>query len=236
MPLDMSDWVREKLGSVIESMARIADIAKDPETPRWYTRNLRQHLSRGFHDGLKVLMWAHERQDDWEPDHATLPTEKGTMGLVVLLNELQIPHRTPTDEAPYDPGDDEDRLPTNPPGLPQPAEEPWITSRRQFAFKRICDNLAHKPKDLGDDAARLLAWIGYLLTTELYEDIVLLTPDFIGKDVGISNDAGRAALDRLVDLGLVRVVDELRFVHRQRIPVQVVVDGLNDPRHEPTRH
>lgn len=236
MPLDMSNWVREKVGNVLESLARIADIAKDPETPKWYTRNLRQHLGEGFYDGLKVLMWAHERQDEWKPEHAKLPTEKGTMGLVVLLNELGIAHDIPTDRTAYDPEDDEDRLPTNPPALPQPVEEPWVTSRRQFALKRVLANLAHKAKGLDENASRLLAWIGYSLTHSQYEDIVLLTSDFLGKDVGISNDAGREALDRLVELEVVRVVDELRFVHADRIPVQIIVEGLNDPRHEPTRH
>jgi hypothetical protein len=84
--LYMSDWVREKVGNVLGALASIADIAKDPETPAWYKRNLRRHLHRGFADGLKVLLWSYDRTDDWEPDALMQPIEHGTLGLAALLN------------------------------------------------------------------------------------------------------------------------------------------------------
>ena len=37
----MANWSAEKLSIVLGDLARIADIAKDPETPDWYRRRLR---------------------------------------------------------------------------------------------------------------------------------------------------------------------------------------------------
>lgn len=63
---DMTAWAFEKIGNVLSSLAALGDIAKDPETPAWYKRNLRRHLHRGFSDGLKLLFWIEDR-----PPHRT---------------------------------------------------------------------------------------------------------------------------------------------------------------------
>src|SRR5689334_10561828 len=64
----MTGWVVEKLGIVLSDLARIGDIAKDPETPEWYRRRLRSSLHSAFGNALKVLLHALDRVDDWRPD------------------------------------------------------------------------------------------------------------------------------------------------------------------------
>jgi anthranilate/para-aminobenzoate synthase component II len=140
--LPMGDWVREKVGLVLEELARIADIAKDPETPAWYKRNLRQSLFPAFANGLKVLLWSYDRTDDWTPDLCRQPAEHGTLGLAALLNGLDIEHGLRVGEPSVDPDDDEDREPTSIPVDSKPSENPWAESTRQWVMRITMQRLS----------------------------------------------------------------------------------------------
>lgn len=233
--LDMSSWVQEKVIHVLGALAGIADIAKDPETPSWYKRNLRRYLGLGFEDGLKVLLWSHGRPDDWQPDLRTLPTEHGTLGLAKLLNQLNVSHDLSVERPSVDLDDDEGRDPPNPPGVPPKMDDPWSSPLRQGVMRQVPLRLADRGRELGDAEARLFAWIAYHVATSDYADIGLLTAELLFSDVGLSKQEGEAALQALVARRFIEMVPELRFVENRRLPIRIIVEGLNDRRHEPIR-
>jgi hypothetical protein len=235
-PLDMTDWAREKLGNVLEVLAHIADIAKDPETPPWYKRNLRQHVHRGLGDGLKLLLWSYDRTEEWDPEAIKQPTEHGTLGLAALLNSMNIAHDLLVEQPAVDPDDNTDREPPNPPGAPQRLEAPWASPVRQAILRHAAQTLADHRKRLSDAETRLLAWIVYHLCISEYEDIALLAPAFLGSDIGLTKSEGEAALRGLIENKLVEPVPELEGIELRRLALRIVVDGLNDRRHRPSVH
>lgn len=232
----MTSWVQEKLGNVLEALGGIADIAKDPETPAWYKRNLRQHLHRAFGDGLKVLLWSHDRTEDWNLEAIRQPTEHGTLGLAALLNEMKVPHHLSTGVPSFDPEDDDDREPPNPPEAPQKSADPWADPIRQAVMRHVTSRLADRGRGLAESEARLLGWIAYHVTTSEYADIGLLTPEFLGSDVGLSKEDGAAALQGLIDKKIVEKVPELEGIELRRLALRIVVEGLNDRQHAPSVH
>lgn len=170
--LPMGNWVREKIGHVLEEIARIADIAKDPKTPPWYRRNLRRSLFPALGNSLKILLWSHGRIADWTPELSKRPTEHGTLGLASLLGHLDIEHRLNVSESTIDPDDDEDREPSDVDEPPAPAADPWTQPVRQWvvraAFHRLCDDR------IPVNERRLLSWIAFQLGMSKYPDVVLL--------------------------------------------------------------
>lgn len=228
----MGDWVREKVGLVLEELARIADIAKDPETPAWYKRNLRQSLFPAFANGLKVLLWSYDRTDDWTPDLCRQPAEHGTLGLAALLNGLDIEHGLRVGEPSVDPDDDEDREPTSIPVDSKPSENPWAESTRQWVMRITMQRLSDET--IPANERRLLAWIAYHLAMSDHADVAFLTRKFFASDVRLTEAAARDALQGLVDRGFVRV--ERALEDDRRMALRIIVVGMNDPRHEPKEH
>jgi hypothetical protein len=226
--LDMDDWVCEKLEYVVEALARIADIAKDPETPEWYRRNLRQHLTLGFNGALKVVCYAHDCTNDWKPEHVAQAVEHGTLGVAALLGELGIPHRLDPGEPTIDLDDESDREPPTSDEVPAPVDDPWTGIRREIISHTIF-RLAGS--ELADNERRLLAWIAWHVARSDYEDVALMTERFLASDVGLSKEDGQAALAALLDKKAIELVPELR--DETRVAIRLRVDGLNDRRHGP---
>ena len=229
---DMTGWLQEKVGSVLENLARIADIAKDPETPDWYKRNLRTYVHPAFYNGLKALLWSHDQLDKWTPEAAMQPTEHGSLGLSALLTKLGVPHNVDTGTPATDLHDDEDDEPGRPDEPPGKVENPWATPLRQAAMTHLAYNVA-SPK-LSPGEARLLGWIGYHVGRSEYPDTALIVRKCLYSDVGLSDAVGAVALQDLIDKGCVHVVRQL--AEDTRIALRLGVPGLNDPRHEPPTH
>jgi hypothetical protein len=230
--LPMGNWVREKIGLVLEELARIADIAKDPRTPAWYKRNLRQSLQPAISNGLKILLWGHERTQDWTPDLSQRPVEHGTLGLAATLNELRISHRLRVGEPTVDPNDDEDREPMDMDEPVAPSDDPWAESIRQWAVRVTFQRLSES--SIPDHERRLLAWIAYHLGMSDRADVAFLTRLFLFSDVRLTEAEGQAALAALVDRKFVR--EDRSLSDDRRIALRIVVEGMNDPRHEPEEH
>lgn len=232
MDLPMGNWVREKVGLVLEEIARLADIAKDPQTPPWYKRNLRQPLVSAFGNGLKVLLWSYGRTEDWTPELSKRPTEHGTLGLASLLNELGIEHQLRVGEPTVAPDDEDDREPATHDEPSRPSDDPWSMPTRQWVVRMTFQRLADER--ISANARRLLSWIAYHLAMSDHADVAFLVRKFIARDVGLSDADGDAALEELVERGCVR--EERTLSDERRLALRVVVEGLNDPRHEPPTH
>jgi hypothetical protein len=232
LDLDMTAWVHEKLGSVLASLARIADIAKDPETPDWYRRNLRSHLHPGFYSGLKVLLWSYNRLNDWTPEAAKQPTDHGILGLAALFTELKLPINIDIGTPATDPDDEEDREPSSLDGAPDKLADPWASKLRHAVMYWATYHLASP--ELPAAEARLLAWIAHGVAGSEYADTALMTRKFLASDVGLSDVDGAAALQSLIEKGIVYEVRQLG--DDTRIALRIIVTGLNDPRHEPPTH
>ena len=232
MDLPMGNWVREKVGLVLEELARIADIAKDPQTPAWYKRNLRQSLFPAFGNGLKVLLWSYDRTQDWTPELNQRPTDHGTLGLAALLNTLGIAHQLRVGEPTVDPDDEEDREPAAPDDSPSPSEDPWAEPARQWVVRMTFQHLGDER--IPANERRLLSWIAYHLAMSEHADVAFLTRRFLASDIRLSATEGQAALEGLIERGLVR--EERSLGDERRIALRLIVDGMNDPRHEPSEH
>lgn len=232
MDLPMGNWVREKVGLVLEELARIADIAKDPQTPAWYKRNLRQSLSPAFGNGLKVLLWSYDRTEEWTPELNQRPTDHGTLGLATSLNALGIAHQLRVGEPTVDPEDEEDREPTAPDDPPTPSKNPWGEPARQWVVRMTFQHLGDER--IPANERRLLSWIAYHLAISEHADVAFLTRRFLASDIRLSATEGQAALEGLIERGLVR--EERALSDDRRIALRLIVDGMNDPRHEPSEH
>jgi hypothetical protein len=232
--IDLTGWAKEKLVNLLEELASIGDIAKDPETPDWYRRNLRSHLHPAFYDGLKLLDWVLSR-DAWSPEDAQQPTEHGKMGLVALLNSKGITHNVRVDVPSVDPRDEDDREPTTTPEPPTTRAQPWASPLRQEVVKYVLWVLATRP--LSDAEKRVLTWIAWRLASSDYEDIALVTRPFLGTDVGLTAQDGEAALHGLVEKKLVEFVPELDHGRSSdTVALRIVAVGLNERRNPLPMH
>lgn len=228
----MAGWSTEKLGIVLGDLARIADIAKDPETPEWYRRRLRNNLHSAFGNTFKVLFHVLDRIDDWTPELAEQPTEHGTLGLAAQLGRLGIDHRLDVGAAFGDLEDDEDedaRWPASPDPIPTAAEDPWSTFLRQrvvaLTFSRLSD------RRLPPAERQALTWIAYHLTMSHHPDVAFLAPKFFARDIGVSEEEAAAALAGLEEKKL--IYRETRLDDERRMAIKLVIEGMNDVRHEP---
>lgn len=228
----MAGWSAEKLGIVLGDLARIADIAKDPETPDWYRRRLRNHLQSAFGNTLKVLFHVLDRLEDWKPELAEQPTEHGTLGLAAALGKLGIDHGLDVGEPFGDLDEDEDesaRWPATPDAVPSPVEDPWSTFARQrimaLTFSRLMD------REMPPAERSALVWIAYHLTMSDHPDVAFLTRTFFARDIGVSEDEADAVLDALAAKKL--IYRETRLDDDRRMAIKLVIEGMNDVRHEP---
>jgi hypothetical protein len=228
----MTDWVVEKLGIVLSDLARVGDIAKDPETPEWYRRRLRSSLHSAFGNALAVLLHALDRLDDWRPDLALKPTEHGTMGLAAQLGSMGIDHQLDVGEAFGDLDDDEPegaRWPSAPDKVPEASDEPWGSLARQRIMALTLMHLADR--SMPEVERRALAWIAYHLTMSDHPDVAFLLPRFFARDIGASEEEAQTVLVSLTEKRLIH--RETRLDDERRMAIKLIVDGLNDPRHEP---
>ena len=228
----MGDWVREKVGLVLEELARIADIAKDPQTPAWYKRNLRRSPQPAIANAFKVLLWSHGRTEEWTTELHLHPTEHGTLGLAATLNSLGIKHRLSVGEPSIDPDDEEDREPVSHDAPSTPSMDPWAETARQWAVRVTFQRLGDER--IPTNERRLLSWIAYHLAMSDHADVAFLTRRFLASDIRLTEAEGQAALDGLIDRGFVR--EERGSSDERRIALRLIVEGVNDPRHEPTAH
>ena len=229
---EMTDWVREKLESVLAGIATVADIAKDPETAPWYRRNLREPVFRAFHDGLKVLLWNEKRLDEWDGGVIEQVTGNGTMGLVALLNRLKVPHQIRTDAPTVDPRDVEGRelvLATAP---PQRLAVPWANPVRQAVIQITLMRLADRRGLLTGDELRLLAWVAHHVAIFECADTCVLSRQHMFADMGIGDAEGAEALRGLLEKRLVQEVKNMPVNRERTIALRVLVEDVNDARHE----
>lgn len=233
--MDLTVWAKERLTRVLIDMAAIADIAKDPRTPDWYRRHLRERLSSGFRNGLSVLFWLGDRLDDM-PSDVTVPTNHGTLGLVAFCEEHSLEGMSRTlklTQSMDEDGDSDDdgREPTlyDPP--PDASETPWATGVRNAILARVT-YLASQPTTPMAEA-RLLMWIAYAVTTSDYVDTGLLQHESLFLDLGLTPKEGQAALNSLLDKRLVCRVRDLDT--EDRIALRII-HGDNEPRNERRTH
>jgi DNA-binding MarR family transcriptional regulator len=228
----MGDWVREKIELVLQELARIADIAKDPQTPAWYKRNLRQSLHPAIANAFKVLLWSHGRTDEWTTELHQRPGEHGTLGLAATLNSLGIQHQLRVGEPTVDPDDEDDREPVSHDELPSPSEDPWGEPVRQWVARLTFQRLGDER--IPENERRLLSWIAYHLAMSDHADVAFLARRFLASDVRLTDIEGKAALAGLIERGFVR--EERGLGDERRIALRLIVEGMNDPRHEPSEH
>lgn len=222
-------WLHEKIGRVLDGLARIADIAKDPETPAWYRRNLRRHLRPALSDGLKVFLWSADRGGSWTPDAARKPTEHGTLGLASLLHEIGVAHTVDVGEPSAD--DDNDRG-TRPDEPRIATPNPWDSPLRRSAIAFAVYSMADAKMPAGE--ARLLAYITHRVCRSEYVDTAVMLREFLFSDVQLSEAEGEHALDHLVTQRIVHVDRDLS--DELRIAIRLVAPDVNEPRHEPLTH
>ena len=187
--LPMGDWVREKLGLVVEELARIADIAKDPQTPAWYKRNLRQSLHPALANAFKILLWSHGRTDEWTTDLHQSPVDHGTLGLAATFNRLGIKHQLRVGEPTVDPDDEDDREPVSPDELPSSSADPWTESARQWVVRVTFQRLGDER--IPEHERRLLSWIAYHLAMSDHADVAFLARAFLASDVRLTDIEAR---------------------------------------------
>jgi hypothetical protein len=227
----MASWMAEKLGIVLGDLARIADIAKDPETPDWYRRRLRSHLQSAFGNTLKVLFHVLDRLEDWKPELAEQPTEHGTLGLAAQLGKHRIDHRLDVGASfdDLDEDDEEERWPPRPDAVPSAAEDPWSAFARQRIMALTFTHLMDRKMPAAERLA--LCWIAYHLTMSDHPDVAFLTRTFFARDIGVSEDEAESVLAALAEKKL--IYRETRLDDDRRMAIKLVIEGMNDVRHEP---
>jgi DNA-binding MarR family transcriptional regulator len=67
-----------------------------------------------------------------------------------------------------------------------------------------------------------------------HADVAFLTRRFLASDIRLNPAHGQVALERLIERGLVR--EERSLGDDRRIALRLVIEGMNDPRHEPSEH
>ena len=78
---------------------------------------------------------------------------------------------------------------------------------------------------------RALTWIAYHLTMSEHPDVAFLTRTFFARDIGVTEDEAEAVLDALTDKKL--IYRETRLDDDRRMAIKLVIEGMNDVRHEP---
>lgn len=134
--------------------------------------------------GLKVLLWSHDRTEDWTPDLSRRPTEHGTLGLATLLNGLGIEHQLRVGEPTVDPDDEDDREPAIHDELSRPTDDPWTQAARQWVVRMTFQRLTDER--VPANARRLLSWIAYHLAMSDHTDVAFLVRKFLGSDIGLA--------------------------------------------------
>lgn len=232
--LDMTGWIHQKLVKVLESLAQITDIAKDPETPPWYRKRLRNRARRALREGVALLLEHHGRLHECTSDIADETVEHGTVGLVALLDRLKIDAALDSTTAHPDFDDeteDDQRAPSSSDPAPQELADVWSSRLRQLVIESV---LYHTTNPRTDNAeARFLNWVLFNLLRAKYADTALIFRQYLFADAGLNEQEGTALLNRLIE-------EEVLYVDRQlgdskRIALRIIVDG-NDPRHEPPNH
>lgn len=134
--------------------------------------------------GLKVLLWSHDRTEDWTPDLSRRPTEHGTLGLATLLNGLGIEHQLRVGEPTVDPDDEDAREPAIHDELSRPTDDPWTQAARQWVVRMTFQRLTDER--VPANARRLLSWIAYHLAMSDHTDVAFLVRKFLGSDIGLA--------------------------------------------------
>jgi hypothetical protein len=231
--VDLKVWAKARVTQALIDMAAIGDIAKDPRTPEWYRRHLRERLSSGLKSGLSVLFWLHDRTDEMPRDVTTL-TNHGTAGLAAFCEAycFEGPGR-PIDwtQLAVEDEEDDEREPTVYDPAPDVSETPWATGVRNAIMARVTYLAAHPRTPIAE--ARLLMWIGYAVTTSDYVDTGLLERRSLFSDVGLTPQEGQAALSSLIDKRLVCRVRDLDT--EDQIALRII-PGDNEPRNGQRRH
>ncbi len=233
--MNLTMWAAERPTRLLIDLAAIADIAKDPRTPDWYRRHLRERLNTALRNGLPVLFWLGDRIDDMPPD-VTVPTNHGTLGLLAFSEEHSLEGLTRrlklarSIDAEGD-LDDDDREPTLFDPLPDASETPWATGTRNAILARVTYLAAQPTTPMAE--ARMLMWIAYSVTTSDYVDTGLLQHDSLFLDLGLTPEEGQAALNALLDKRLVCRVRDLDT--EDRIALRII-HGDNEPRNERRTH
>jgi DNA-binding MarR family transcriptional regulator len=183
-------------------------------------------------NALKVLLWSHDRTDDWTVELSQRPTEHGTLGLAAMLGRLGIPHQLRVGEPTVDPDDDDGRAPLSTDSPPRPSKDPWAEVARHWAVRMTFHRLVDA--EISTNERRLLSWIAYHLAMSDHADVAFLVRRFLASDLRLTDAEGQAALQGLIERGYVR--EERSLGDERRIALRLVVEGVNDPRHPPTEH
>jgi DNA-binding MarR family transcriptional regulator len=171
--------------------------------------------------------------DEWQPGLAIKPTEHGTMGLAAQLGSLGVDHQLDVGVPFGDLDDDEPedaRWPAKADEVPSASEDPWSVLVRQRIMAHTLSQLADRSMPEVERVA--LAWIAYHLTMSDHADVAFLLPRFFARDIGVSEDQAQAVLASLVEKRVIH--RETRLDDERRMAIRLVVDGMNDPRHEPS--
>lgn len=232
---DLTGWASIKLLQSTSELAELADLAADPKTDEWYAARIRSHVRAAMGNQLKVLFWLAQRVSsgvgEWQPGYADTVANDGTRGLREVLASAGIKHHLNLAVPAYPVAGDDTRPAPGAPPVPVASGPAWTCMTGVRAVEAVMSALSRPTASaLSPRATALLAWVGERLLHSEYPDVVSLELQFLDVDSGGSDNdrGGRAALVELMEEKILRRVEGVTAIGRERVYLQVVLPGLND--------
>lgn len=228
------DWLREKSLASLEVAVSLIDLANEPDTTPWYSKNLKQIANLLVSRLLPMTALLHGvgtqgvESGEWQNI-----LDKGTFALTKWCRKWGVanPYRF-RDGLTASPRDEAEIIEKN------MIVKPLIITKDEedsnLLKLEIYQNMALQMLncELTVPAGRLLSYMLFHLNISDYADIVVLDKNFLPTDIGCSPQETSQAYEFLFQKGLIERVDGLKIRDRG-IALRLVVEGINNSKHPP---
>lgn len=228
---DPTDWIREKSLKSLEITASLVDLANEPDTTQWYSKNIKRIASSLIHRlAPMVALFYSLGQEGADSKEWEDIAERGSFAFIKFCKKWHIVD--PRKISPI-------IIPKQ--GKADDSEDKSETIKQDISFadnknnylklmiySRMSLKMVHDT--LTVPARKILAWSLYLLELSDYADIVVLSKTFLPTDINCSADEVKEGYKFLYEMGLIEKVDGLD-IRDDDIAIRLILEGYNDSKH-----
>jgi hypothetical protein len=224
-------WLQEKSLRALEGAARLVDLANEPDTSRWYAKELRQRGGSLIGTLAPMVALLHGARNAASHDEWKGVAERGSFALAAWCKKHDIADPTArafdlfAQERADDETDAKAEIPDPPPG---DTDDLTILNRRCEIYAQLTRRLVQD--ELPEPARRFLLWsLSHLYLGEA-TDVVSISRRFLPTDIGITPEEARSAYRCLVDRGY---IEPVAGGSDGALRIRVVGEGINESKQPP---
>ncbi|MBK6520033.1 MAG: hypothetical protein IPM79_37595 [Polyangiaceae bacterium] len=229
---DPSDWLKEKTLLALMDAVRIVDLANEPDTTRWYEKQLRRIAEPLIARLVPVVALVHRAGEDAVTHDAWRPILKGgTFALAAWAKKHDIVDPAVAGFKALAPEREDEEVMEKavqlPQGLISVEEDGALELKSDIAF-RFAVQMGRgefNPQEL-----RLLAWLLQDLRLSEFADVVVVSKRFLPTDIGSSVDETVAAYRSLCERGAIERVENVPAIRAEALALRLVIER-NASRH-----